>query len=234
MIDNEELKKFFLDNQKAAPFVLKDVSSARGVLRESGAPYLPLDEIQIPFQEMFREAKNLEELAIPHRSYKEENKGWKSLVLHGLSSVHTQGAEQYGFDPEQEDIYTWTDLARFAPVTTEFFKTKFHYEGFQRIRFMYLEPGGYILPHRDTEDYFIGPTNISLNNPEGCDFVMENIGLVPFFPGRAIKLALCNKHAVWNRSQETRIHIIVHGSPDFDFWGPHFLRAYEALRKSHQ
>ena len=37
---------------------------------------------------------------------------------------------------------------------------------------MYLEPRGFITPHKDMEHNKLGPLNISLNNPDNCYFKM--------------------------------------------------------------
>lgn len=225
----QELKNFLAEHTLPRRLAHRPASTVQEILRESLLPYLPLKGIPVPWREMLEEAKRLESVALSHRSRLEEHKGWKSLVLHGISSVHTQHADQYGMDPEDPSIYRWTDIADLCPVTKAFFQTRFHYEEFQRVRFMYLEAGGYILPHVDEESrYYLGPTNIALNNPEGCRFVMENVGEVPFRAGDANKLALIHRHAVYNESSETRIHIIVHGSPDMAYWSEIFKKSYQS------
>lgn len=223
------LSSFIHANDRDFTIRYKPAQSAREILKESGLPYLPIVGFDIPHREMLAEALKLESVAIPHRQYGEEHRGWKSLVLHGISSAHTQGAEQYGLDPDDLSIYKWTDIAALCPITSGFFKEVFRYEWYQRIRFMFLEPGGYVLPHQDTDKYFLGPTNIALNNPQGCRFFMENIGEVPFVPGQINKLALVNRHAVFNNSKETRVHIIVHGAPDHTHWNPLYRESYRRL-----
>jgi hypothetical protein len=61
---------------------------------------------------------------------------------------------------------------------------------------------------------------------------MENVGALPFTPGRIMKLALCNRHSVWNRSKQTRVHMIVHGSPNYEFWEPIYQRSYQKVMAS--
>lgn len=117
---------------------------------------------------MYEEARKLIPLMVPHRSTYEENIGWKSLVLHGLDNEKTEGAERYGLDPEDASIYKWTEASKLAPITTQFFREQFKYEFYHRIRFMLLEPGGYIYPHTDFDHYVLGPINIALNKPLMC------------------------------------------------------------------
>ncbi len=163
---------------------------------------------------MLREAQALRECFVPHRSYKEANAGWYSLTIHGLSSVHTGPRDRYKTDLP----YRWTDICDFCPVTHAFFRDLFGYRRYYRVRFMLLEPNGYILPHRDADVDRLDAINIALNNPAGCDFVMEDRGIVPFVPGAAIMLSLSRQHIVWNQSSEDRYHIIVHGERDPAVW----------------
>ncbi len=229
LTDAKEKLQFFMGEVNKSPRfsrVKKGLTNARDILKTSGIPYLPIRGFNVPYLEMLKEAQSLKSIMVPHRSDKEENKGWKSICIHGISSVHTQCASQYGLDIEDAANYRWTDISDFAPVTVDFFKRHFHYDVFHRVRFMLLEPGGWILPHRDFEHYVLGPVNIALNNPQGCQFFMEDGGVVPFESGSVMKLALVNRHAVYNGSDEDRFHIIVHGAPNWDYWSPIFQKSY--------
>ena len=78
---------------------------------------------------------------------------------------------------------------------------------------MLLDPGGYILPHQDRQDHEkrLSVCNISLNNPEGCNFALKDKGRVPFKnEGSAFLMDVSNVHSVWNCSDKPRIHIIIH------------------------
>ena len=79
---------------------------------------------------------------------------------------------------------------------------------------MLIEPGGYILPHQDQDERCLGPINISIYNPIGCEFRYKNYGTVPFTNGSAFMIDIGQKHSVWNRSNEQRLHIIAHGVKD--------------------
>ena len=85
------------------------------------------------------------------------------------------------------------------------------YEDYTRVRFMILLPGGWIGPHSDKDRQGFGATNIAVNNPDGCALVMENWGTMPFEPGAIMKINTHYNHAVWNRSNTPRIHMIVDG-----------------------
>jgi len=229
---NPEVRKFFDEHRGSRPIEYKACTTSREVLRESQLPYLPIVGFAPPIAAMYEEAKKLIPRMIAHRSDYEDNVGWKSLVLHGLAHDKTENADKYGLDPEDAGIYKWTEIAELAPVTTDFFKNHFKYKHYHRIRFMLLEPGGYICPHQDIDRYVLGPINIALNNPKGCDFVMHGKGTLPFQAGTIMKLALVNHHAVYNASNEPRIHMIVHGAPDSQHWEKIIWNSYQQAIQS--
>jgi len=182
--------------------------SAEWIIKHSGLPYLGLD-LDVPIKDITDEWQSVKHLAVKHRDsdslldYK--NTGWYSLTLHGLSATITEAR------PNEE--HTWTEIAKHCPKTCQWFKDTFDEKNFRgRIRFMLLQPGGYILPHQDRERSKLQEINIAINNPDGCAFYMENKGIVPFHPGSAFMLDLSNKHWVVNSSKSERLHMIYHGS----------------------
>ena len=186
----------------------------------------------IPVAAMHAEAKALKESYVYHRAGG-NHKGWRSLCLHGLSSVHTESHDRYGFPTREEAPYGWTDISKFCPVTTAFFKDSFGYDWYERVRFMLLEPGGYILPHEDVEHKQLTAINLALNNPEGCRFVMSGWGTVPFQAGTCNMLAIGYEHAVFNDSNEDRYHMIIHGSRGPE-WSQYIKNSYLASRDADQ
>lgn len=178
-------------------------------LFESHAPYLELD-IEAPFSQMLAEAQALRDRFVVHRPY--DGAGWRSLCVHGISAERTGVPQEYGYTNEQAP-YTWTEIADQCPVTVDYFKNHFPYDNYDRIRFMLLEPGGYIAPHRDNPESFLGSAvNMSLNNPENCKFV-TTAGPIPFKNSGSAFLFNTNYfHTVYNNSDEDRIHLIVHGT----------------------
>lgn len=183
-------------------------------------PYLQLDINDIPYKEIYKEALAVKGQAIPHRDYGQGG-GWSSLCLHGISSTKTNAWEQYeenkGLTEDQID-YKWTDIADQCPITTEYFKNKFPYRQYKRLRFMWLEPGGKISLHRDSKQRTFSPVNIAINNPDGCDFNFKNKGTVPFKPGIAFLIDVGQHHEVINNSNEVRLHIIAHGKRHYKEW----------------
>jgi hypothetical protein len=210
-----DLANFHISHAAVPQITLNSLGTAQDIQTRSGLPWLPLQlPFPLPHEAMLTEARQLREQFVPHRSAKEDHRGWYSLCLHGLSSVHTGPRDRYHTDLP----YDWTDICKFCPITHNFFRDVFGYQSYARVRFMLVEAGGYILPHRDSTTDELTAINIALNNPEHCDFVMENAGTVPLQAGRAVLLSLSRQHIVWNRSIEDRYHIIVHGQRDTTIW----------------
>ena len=197
------------------------------ILYSSGWPYFPVTLPNAPYSEMLKEAKALETLFNPHRidvdiPSEYNNRGWSSLCLHGESwnkTDHWASYEENKFKTQKDIIYDWCEeITQLCPITTKYFKEQFPYVSYDRLRFMYLAPGGYIQQHVDRDTSLLSPINISLNNPEGCIFRMKDLGDVPFSDnGGACLVDISNPHSVWNNSDIPRIHIIVHGIQSQEF-----------------
>lgn len=209
---NQILENFWKDHNTPFKHKYPDFFDPKWVIMESQWPYFRLSLFDNqPFNEMYKEAERLLDRFHVHRD--DYGSGWKSLTLHGLNE-DTQSLEQYGDDRNKilENLH-WTWVADECPVTVNFLKNVWPAEFLNRVRFMLLEPGGYVLPHRDkpTDQRRLSICNISLNNPEGCEFMLENHGTVPFDNnGSAFLIDNSYTHAVWNRSNKPRIHMIIH------------------------
>ena len=179
-------------------------------LLESCLPWLKLN-IDVPAEQMYEEAIKLK---TSFTEYRETNsKGWKSLCIHGITSNHIYDYTHYDEYKklDQDSVpYQFTEISNKCPVTVNFLKKAFFNTNFFRVRYMLLEPGGYIEPHVDMPKKTLAPINIALNNPENCIFKMKGFGYVPFSPGQAFMLDTSNEHIVYNGSNEPRIHLIVH------------------------
>lgn len=207
-----QLEYFFGEYSKKYNYKYPDFFDPKWTITESGWPWFRLSRLDHqPYKEMYDEAYSLIDEFKPHRE--DYGHGWKSLTLHGLND-DTQSLEQYGDDRvEILNQLHWTWVADRCPVTKKFLTDVWPAEFLNRVRFMLLEPGGYILPHQDRPDdqKRLSVCNISLNNPEGCEFVMKDLGTVPFDNnGSAFLMDISNIHAVWNRSNVPRIHMIIH------------------------
>lgn len=178
---------------------------ANWILKQSGLPWLKL-QISTPFNDILNEWKNVKHLAVNHREsdqfYNLKNKGWKSLTLFGASSTTTE---------KTNEEYNWTDISIQCPKTVNWIKENFIIDNNTgRIRFMFLEPNGYILPHKDTNERGLFPINVAISQPENCYFKFANYGIIPFKNGESYLIDTSYEHAVYNKSDFERLHIILH------------------------
>jgi len=205
------LEDFWQKNNKKYEYRYPDLFDPQWVIMESGWPWFTLSLFEDqPFKEMYKEAEALVDKFHIHRD--DYGTGWKSLTLHGLNE-DTQTLNSYGERENTIKQLDWTWVADCCPVTKKFLTDVWPAEYLNRVRFMLLEPGGYILPHQDRpgDQKRLSVCNISLNNPNGCEFLMDGFGKVPFEDsGSAMLMDISNKHAVWNRSDKPRIHMIIH------------------------
>lgn len=181
------------------------------ILDNTQLPWIPVP-INVPWKDIYEEAHHLLHTAC-YTAHRPNSSGWLSLAIYGMSSVHTNVPEDYALpDSAERDLSDWTDIAKFCPRTVEWMKDEVAYDRFTRVRFMAVLPGGWLAPHTDRPRITgVGATNIAINNPDGCAMVMRDFGVFPFEPGTAFKINTGYEHAVWNRSDEPRIHMIFDG-----------------------
>ena len=184
---------------------LRYVPSDDWIRQSSRLPWLKLN-LEIPTDEIFTEASKVYSRAVTHRDNDKfahyTNQGWKSLTLYGDTSTTTTYTS---------GIKDWTDIAKLCPATVEFVKRYWILnESTGRIRFMWLEPGGYILPHTDRNESKFYEINVAITQPEGCKFRFLDYGTVPFVTGSAFLVDISNRHCVANNSDQIRLHFIVH------------------------
>ena len=188
----------------------------RGVINDSGLPWIRT-ELVVPYEQMLSEAMALQEYFVTHREA-QDHRGWCSLIIHGLDAHRTDSYEKYGYSTEPQNEYKWTWVADRCPVTTLWLKSLDLFSNFQRIRFMLLEPWGYITKHQDRPNHSLYPINIALSQPSGCEFSMQDFGSVPFTSGDAYAVDIGNQHTVINASELPRMHMIIHGTPNDNYW----------------
>jgi hypothetical protein len=208
----EVLEQYWKEHAGIYQHKYPDFFDPKWTVAESGWPWFRLSRLDDqPFKEMHKEASALIDKFYPHRD--EYGSGWKSLTIHGINE-DTQSLNQYGTDRQAVlNELGWTWVADQCPVTKKFLTDVWPAEFLNRVRFMLLEPGGYILPHQDrpNDQKRLSVCNISLNNPEGCEFVMKDFGTVPFDDNSsAFLMDVSNVHSVWNRSDTPRLHMIIH------------------------
>ena len=206
------LEKFHSKNNTVLQQKYPEVFDPKWIVMESGWPYFHLSALDNqPWQDMYKEAEALSDKFYTHRE-DTYGKGWKSLTLHGMND-DTQSLNTYGDRQDTLNQLDWTWVANECPVTKKFLTDVWPAEYLNRVRFMLLEPGGYILPHQDRKDHEkrLSVCNISLNNPKGCNFALKDKGRVPFKDeGSAFLMDISNVHSVWNTSDKPRIHMIIH------------------------
>ena len=222
MTSQDQAQKFNIDNKddtyQYPSFPSNSFNdNVKFLYNNNPAPYLEL-LIDAPYADMLAEARSLEPQFVTHREG--DSHGWRSLCIHGISANQTDAANAYGLDPNDQSIYRWTEIVDQCPVTYNYFKNIFPYVKYQRVRFMLVEPGGYIEPHSDNiNPKLIAAINISLNNPDEC-YLTTPLGYVPFKnTGSTFFFNNHYHHCVVNNSTEPRFHIIVHGqwrSPLFE------------------
>ena len=154
--DNEHISKENAEKelkQHWVPKWLNEKNIYDWLNEETNIPYLKLD-IDIPWKDIYNEALNVKNLCVIHREYSGGGT-WLSSCLHGLGTEYTNTWDHYDqFKNLTEDQveYKWTNLSEQCPITTKFFKEVFPFREYKRLRFMWVEPGGYILPHKDNNE----------------------------------------------------------------------------------
>jgi hypothetical protein len=228
MVSKEKLTKMIIDRcrDRQPPHIVQPNSiTSDWILRQSGMPYMPLS-VDIPTDQILLEIKKVEHLLVDHREDYEEHQGWTSFCIHGKSYDSTREDEYYN----NNRPYIWTPEAlSLMPKTVEFFKNNWFGNSFKRLRIMRLAPGGYIFLHRDGTDSHLGPVNIAITQPQGCEFVFEDHGVVPFSTGRAYILDISNRHCVMNNSAEYRYHIIAHHLTTTDEYNTMLVESYASM-----
>jgi hypothetical protein len=208
----KELIEFIEENKKNQfQHRYPDFFDPKWVVTESHYPWFRLSVFDnMPWHDMYLEAEKLIDKFHVHRD--DYGHGWRSLTIHGVNE-DSQSLNSYGERDQvlKELHYTW--VAEQCPTVKKFLTDVWPAEYLNRVRFMLLEPGGYILPHQDRPDSErrLSVCNISLNHPEGCEFIFKDHGVVPFDNnGSAFLVDISNKHAYINNSDKPRIHMIIH------------------------
>ena len=200
------------------------------ILYKSELPSLLLD-VEVPHKEMLEEVKSNMHRFVKHRG--NDSPGWSSMALHGTAVEDTAPKEalirQGKYTEENCPEYHWTELAESCPISKAWVES-LGFKLLKRVRFMLLEPGGSITPHRDVDKPGLHACNISINNPKGHIFVQDGSGYIPWQPGQMRAIDISKIHTVVNRGNEPRIHMIIHGHHDTLFRDT-IIRSYKKLYK---
>jgi hypothetical protein len=187
-------------------------------------------DITVPYVQIAREAIQLRDFFIPYQQGGDyRHQGWYSLPLHGLGDDKTLAWKGYGYTDAYKaaaDMH-WTSWADKCPVTTHWLKTQFPSQIYGRVRFMLLEPGGFIAPHHDGDSRALEAINISLINPEGCNWYWQDGSTVDFTSGNAVAVNISYEHEVRNDSNEDRYHMIIHHYDSTLAWKDLMTRSME-------
>jgi hypothetical protein len=188
------------------------------VMDNTKFPWITVPEINVPVKDIYEEAHHLLYTAC-YTMHRPGSSGWLSLALHGISSVHTNCAEDYNLPDNYEFTNSdWTDISKFCPKTKEWMMDEMRYTKFMRVRFMALLPGGWLGAHRDrNSEVGVGATNVAISNPDNCNFVFGGYGRCDWEPGHVKKMNTGLEHAVWNQGDEPRIHMIFDGVQSDEF-----------------
>lgn len=160
-----------------------------------------------------KEASAIGSHLVEHREG-EGHDGWRSCCLHGLAIDKTKTDT---IAPTTD--YYWTTLTELCPNITEFWKN-FPTEGYLRLRFMEVAPGGLVSPHCDAPkgikntdfdmmDHII-PINVAITHPDDCYMDLSTYGRVPWQKGSAFLVNITDTHTVVNNSVHPRMHMIAH------------------------
>lgn len=215
----DSLIKFYNDNKdksfKLEP--LPDLSveeQAEWILQQKHIGWIKLD---IKFNKDLWKQEMLEAEGHYH-DYGDGNdtRAWASCCIHGLGIKKVFPAAKYGLD-EATTPHNYTELAEKVPSIANFWKNDFPHTRYSRIRFMKLGPGGYLgvhndydLPDQTSRLDFIIPVNLAISHPDGCDWIVEDCGTVPWNDGDVFLIDVSKNHCVINQSNKPRIHMVAY------------------------
>lgn len=223
-----EVSEFMLDcleYEHNENVIIKEDVNPDWIRHEANLASLLLD-IDVPVRDIERECYAFAETHEWVKHNGDRHPGWKSLTIHGQGWDISNTPENYDMPFEG---WHWTEMADACPITKQWL-CSLPWSNWQRIRFMLLEPGGYILPHADTPDSRLGPINISITNPPECHFFMEGAGEIPWEPGQVRLMNVGKLHSVYNNSDKPRLHMIIHAmETDHEVLDPLMMKAYKKI-----
>lgn len=242
----DDVRAFFQENfDLRIPCSPYEKVTSDNIMHATGLPFLELPFIA-PFEKIAEEAQALygkfsvfEPRKASHYlgqekplyEKREDAEGWTSLTIHGLGWDKAGHHSNYGFEEslsEDELPYVWTDVADRVPETVAWLKSTFAVHKFYRIRFMILEPGRCVFPHRGKLNpdgrAELGPVNIAIVNPSEFYFLVKGAGPIPFQPGKCFWFAPGFDHSLVNLSSQPRLHLIVEANFKREFYSAAFER----------
>lgn len=215
------------------------VDKAQWILNSANFGWIELD-VDINVSKWQEESK----YAVYTKHRGEDHPGWNSCCIHGIDYDKTGAWTNYGYSKEEDVPYDWTSVSDQTPTIKDFWTNTFPSDNYRRIRFMKLEPNGYVAPHSDMPGKLPGeqgmdmldfgvPVNIAVIHPSDCYMTLEGFGVVPFKEGKAFIINIRHYHSVINMSSTDRIHVIGHsygyGSKKEEF-AELLVRSYEKMK----
>jgi len=190
-------------------------------------PYLDLGKLFEP-EPVLKEALAHSAEFVPHSGGSNASAGWRSLAIKssGGDSTRTEATHRYRESMAQQT--TFTPLWSTCPATKAVLSSTAKVDAARRIRFMMVEPGGYIAPHKDSDDFLSVTVNYVVNVPEGSRFWVDISAdgthgpmtrAIPLIPGHIILINVACCHALRNSAAVSRIHIIVEGGLSMNLEG---------------
>lgn len=216
-IINSSLERF--NNWQNDNLVLKDFFY--WIRHESNIKTLKLD-IDNNLFELKKEILPLLSISTDHRS--DESAGWRSATLYGYSSIMTESDEHYHSQGIKLPIKKrWTSLSYFFPKTKEWILKNIPFTNFGRIRIMIVEPGGYVLPHKDFPNgSCLAGVNVAICHPTEVKYVVGGEEVV-WKEGDSRLIDIGSIHEIQNHSNDPRVHLIIHSDP-IDQWSNEMMK----------
>ncbi len=111
----------------------------------------------------------------------------------------------------------WSSSIKYFPETYKFIQS-LPYKELYDVRFLLLNPGGYISPHTDLPIMCLDPLSIAIYVPANCFFKFTKFGYLPVQTGKAFILNIGYEHEVLNLSHEARLNLVIFGRKRDDFF----------------
>ncbi|MBY0384958.1 aspartyl/asparaginyl beta-hydroxylase domain-containing protein, partial [bacterium] len=199
-------------------------------------------ETMVNWDELKREAENLENLYVDHSSG--DLKKWQALCLHGLGTEKTSDAKSYGYmggdvSTAAQEHMGWTEAALLSPQMTQFLKSLPFVEFF-RVRLFKMNPGGYVGWHGDEgwngiEDEIDHYTlMVAIYAPKDSAVIFDNGETFSYHKNRSALINFNRWHCATNPSDENRYMLKIHGriSKNFMDWVRGSIEAMSEKKES--
>ena len=178
--------------------------------RNSPTEFVEMD-FKVPVTQILKEYNNITNSLVIHRPA-DGHKDWYAVTLYGIDSKSTNSHWEYF--KQKKNI---TDIGKQCPDTMSFIKS-LPYSRIDDARFLVIKSGGYIAEHIDVKNQnWLEPLNISIQYPKGSNFIL-NDKIVPYSSGKSYVINIHYKHSVTNNSPQDRIHLVIHGKKEKNFY----------------